>query len=115
MAARGMGVIFISHKLEEARAITTHVVVMRQGRVVAERENAPELSGRRIAELMCGHPIQPPVKGASTFGPVLLRLRDISTSGGERRRLKSISLEVRAGESSASPASQATASASSPM
>ena len=98
MAKRGLAVIFISHKLEEVRAITTHVVVMRQGRVVAELENAPELSGRRIAELMCGHPIQPPVKGASTFGSVLLRLRDISTSGGERRRLKSISLEVRAGE-----------------
>jgi general nucleoside transport system ATP-binding protein len=98
MAKRGLTVIFISHKLEEVRAITTHVLVMRQGRVVAELANAPELSSRRIAELMCGRPIQPPVKGASTFGPVLLRLRDVSTSGSERRRLKSISLEVRAGE-----------------
>jgi ABC-type uncharacterized transport system ATPase subunit len=98
MAKRCLAVIFISHKLEEVRAITTHVVVMRQGRVVAELENAPELSSRRIAELMCGRPIQPPVKEASSVGPVLLRLRDVSTSGSERRRLKSVSLEVRAGE-----------------
>ncbi len=98
MAARGLAVIFISHKLEEVRAITTHVLVMRQGRVVAELRNAPELSGRRIAELMCGRPIQPPTKGASTPGPVLLRLAEVSTAGGERRRLKSVSLEVRAGE-----------------
>ncbi len=98
MAQRGLGVIFISHKLEEARAITTHVVVMRQGRVVAELKNAPELSGRRIAELMCGRPIQPPAKSVSTPGPVLLRLREVCTTGSERRRLKSVSLEVRAGE-----------------
>ncbi len=98
MAARGLSVIFISHKLEEVRAITTHVVVMRQGRVVAELRNAPELSGRRIAELMCGRPIQPPIKGPATPGPVLLRLEEVSTAGSERRRLKSVSLEVRGGE-----------------
>jgi general nucleoside transport system ATP-binding protein len=98
MAARGLAVIFISHKLEEVRAITTHVLVMRQGAVVAELQNAPELSGRRIAELMCGRPIQPPVKGAATLGPVLLRLSGVCTAGSERRRLKSVSLEVRGGE-----------------
>ena len=36
MAAQGVGVIFISHKLNEVRAITDRLVVMRQGAVVAE-------------------------------------------------------------------------------
>ena len=39
MTARGMGVIFISHKLGEVLALTTRITVMRHGAVVAERGN----------------------------------------------------------------------------
>src|SRR5262249_18279328 len=40
MASRGMGIIFISHKLGEVIAITNRLVVMRHGAVVAERRNS---------------------------------------------------------------------------
>jgi general nucleoside transport system ATP-binding protein len=98
MAARGMGVILISHKLQEVRAVTNRIMVMRLGRGVAERANDATVSEKLLAELMCGREILPTVKPPSTPGRVLMRLRDISTSGSERRRLKGLSLDVRAGE-----------------
>jgi ABC-type uncharacterized transport system ATPase subunit len=116
MAKRGLTVIFISHKLEEVRAITTHVLVMRQGRVVAELANAPELSSRRIAELMCGRPIQAPVKGSfyirAQCSCACAMSARAEASGGDSNQFRwRCGLE----RSSASPESRAMASVSSPM
>jgi simple sugar transport system ATP-binding protein len=93
-----MGVILISHKLHEVRAVTNRIMVMRQGRRVAERANDEGVTEKLLAELMCGREITPPEKPVSTPGRILLRLSGISTAGSERRRLKDLSLEVRAGE-----------------
>jgi general nucleoside transport system ATP-binding protein len=98
MAAEAMGVILISHKLHEVRAVTNRIMVMRQGRVVAERANDETVSEKLLAELMCGHEIAAPQKQPMTRGRVLMRLSSIRTSGSERRRLKDLSLEVHAGE-----------------
>jgi ABC-type uncharacterized transport system ATPase subunit len=98
MARQRMGVILISHKLQEVRAVTNRIMVMRQGRRVAERANDEGVTEQLLAELMCGREITPPEKPASTPGRILLRLSGISTAGSERRRLKDLSLEVRAGE-----------------
>ena len=64
MAAQGVGVIFISHKLNEVRAITDRLVVMRQGAVVAEVANDDTVTARRLAELMCGHALTAPARQA---------------------------------------------------
>ena len=40
MAARGLGVIFISHKLNEVRALTHRCVVLRHGRVAGRRRRS---------------------------------------------------------------------------
>jgi ABC-type uncharacterized transport system ATPase subunit len=53
MAANGMGVIFISHKLHEVRAITTRVVILRQGRWPPPSTTMPHTSKRQLAEMMC--------------------------------------------------------------
>jgi simple sugar transport system ATP-binding protein len=98
MAAQSMGVILISHKLQEVRAVTSRIMVMRQGRVVAERPNDGSVSEKLLAELMCGREIAPPPKPPATRGRVLLRLLGVRTAGRERRRLKDLSLEVHAGE-----------------
>ena len=62
MAAEGMGVIFISHKLNEVRAITNHLMILRQGKVTATLDNDANISRRRLAELMCDCDIDPPAK-----------------------------------------------------
>jgi ABC-type uncharacterized transport system ATPase subunit len=98
MSAEGMAVILISHKLQEVRAVTNRIMVMRQGRAVAELANDGTVTERRLAELMCGRVLTPPEKPPGSPGRVLLRLEGISTAGSERRRLKDLSLALHAGE-----------------
>ena len=96
MAAKGMGVIFISHKLGEVLEITNRITIMRHGRVVAERMNDGSLSKPELARLMCGRDLRPPEKPAVTVGEPLLSLDRVSTRGGVP--LQDVSLTLSAGE-----------------
>jgi ABC-type uncharacterized transport system ATPase subunit len=98
MAVAGMGVVFISHKLNEVRAITNRLMIMRQGRVTAALANDASVTRRRLAELMCDCDIDPPAKPPGSPGAVLLALEGICTAGGHRPRLDRVSLDVHAGE-----------------
>jgi simple sugar transport system ATP-binding protein len=100
MAREGVGVIFISHKLNEARAITDRLVVMRHGAVVAECANDETVTARRLAMLMCGHELAAPPRQSLTPGPVLLALHAVSTRSGPEHpmALKDVSLSLRGGE-----------------
>jgi general nucleoside transport system ATP-binding protein len=100
MAADGVGVIFISHKLNEVRAITDRLVVMRHGAVVSECANDETVTARGLAMLMCGHELAPPPRHAVTPGPVLLALHAVSTRPGPEHpmALKGVSLAIRGGE-----------------
>ena len=98
MAQNGMGVIFISHKLNEVRRITTRVVILRQGKVAAAVANDENTSRRRLAELMCGRDVAPPQKQPVECGEALLTLENIRTGDGVRQGLKDINLTVHAGE-----------------
>lgn len=97
MAAKGMGVIFISHKLGEVLEITSRITVMRHGRVVAERANDGSLSKPELARLMCGRDLVPPQKPPVAAGAPLLVLERVSTIGGGAP-LQDVSLTLRAGE-----------------
>jgi general nucleoside transport system ATP-binding protein len=100
MATQGVGVIFISHKLNEVRAIADRLVVMRQGAVVAEVANNNAVTARRLAELMCGHALAAPVRAAAMPGPVLLALHAVTTARGPDHpvALNDVSLSVGGGE-----------------
>lgn len=99
LAQTGFGVIFISHKLYEVREVTNRMTIMRAGRVTANLDNAPDLTDRRLGELMCGHEIRPPMKPDSRPGEALLRLDQV-VAGGTRERpvVKGVSLKIHAGE-----------------
>jgi simple sugar transport system ATP-binding protein len=100
MAAQGVGIIFISHKLNEVRAITDRLMVMRQGAVVAAVANDDTVTARRLAELMCGHELTPPARPPATPGRVLLVLDRVTTRRTAEHpvALRGISLSVRGGE-----------------
>ncbi len=97
MSARGLGVIFISHKLGEVLELTNRITVMRLGRMVAERSNDGQLTKAELARLMCGRELSSPQKPAVTPGIELLRLGHVSTSAGQTN-LRDVSLSIRAGE-----------------
>ena len=98
MAADGLGIIFISHKLYEVKAICNRVVVLRHGEVSADIDDISETSEKQLAELMCGHEITPPTKPPREPGEPLLRLDALTTRGQPGVALEGVSLEVRAGE-----------------
>jgi len=97
MTARGLGVIFISHKLGEVLELTSRVTIMRHGQVVAERQNDGALSKGELARLMCGRELSPPEKPFLAPGRELLRLDHVTTAAGGTN-LKDVSLTLRSGE-----------------
>lgn len=60
LAAKGTAVVFISHKLREVLAVAERIVVMRQGRLVAETL-ATETTAAQLASIMVPTGTPPPV------------------------------------------------------
>ncbi|MEM4636866.1 MAG: ATP-binding cassette domain-containing protein, partial [Nitrososphaerota archaeon] len=56
MAEEGIGIIFITHKLEEALSISDRITVMRKGKIVATK-NAWETSIEELTNYMIGRPV----------------------------------------------------------
>ncbi len=97
MAANGLSLIFISHKLDEVMSTADRVVVLRGGRRVAERVTA-KTSKSELAELMVGRTVTRPVREPSTPGEVVLEAAAITVRTDGVDRLKSVDFSLRAGE-----------------
>jgi simple sugar transport system ATP-binding protein len=95
----GKGVIFITHKLNEALEIADRIVVLREGRTVAEVLPA-DVDEERLAELMVGRPVELVVhKEPAVPGDVVLEVRDLVVLDDRgQRACDEVSLVVRAGE-----------------
>ena len=94
LRAAGMGVVYISHRLDELAQITDRVTVMRDGLVVASEPTA-SLTVRRIAELMVGHEVGGRARERREVrGEPVLSVRGLAR--GER--FSGLDLDVRGGE-----------------
>ncbi len=89
MARQGLSLIFISHKLDEVMAAADRIVVLRSGKMVAERR-ASETSKAELAELMVGRRVTRPVREPSTPGTVALEATDVTVKIDGVERLKSV-------------------------
>jgi general nucleoside transport system ATP-binding protein len=96
---RGLAIVFISHKLHEVMAVSRRVIVLRQGKLVAERVTA-ETDRHELAELMVGRPIpEPNVEPMPRGAPVLeLTAVDIEDAMSGRHALQEASLTLHGGE-----------------
>ena len=91
----GVGIIYISHRLEELSVIADRVTVLRDGEAIATRPMR-ELTVRELISLMVGRELAAVFpKRAVPLGDVVLELRDLGCSSNGT---KSIDLAVRAGE-----------------
>ncbi|WP_407495943.1 ABC transporter ATP-binding protein [Pseudooceanicola sp. MF1-13] len=97
MTAQGLSLIFISHKLHEVMSASDRVVVLRRGKVVAERKTR-DTSREELAELMVGHKVERPARPPATPGKVLLEGVDLNLSGHGGASLHGISFRLRANE-----------------
>ncbi len=94
LKADGMGIVFISHRLDEVFHICDKITVLRDGKLVGSYPTA-QSSIDRIVEAMLGKKLDnayPPIK--SDIGERLLEVKGLSGEGG----ISGIDMEVRAGE-----------------
>ena len=97
LAAQGLAVLFISHKLDEVMRLCRRVAVLRGGRKVAEfpvRGTSPAA----IAEAMVGRPVSLPRRDAQRPGAPVLELRRVSVPGPGGIGLTDANLTVHAHE-----------------
>lgn len=98
LAARGLAVVFISHKLGEVLAVSDRIAVLRNGRKVGEIATK-DADRRRIAEMMVGREIPASRRTPREPGAVVVALDGISVAGdGARNSLATTSLTIREGE-----------------
>ena len=94
LKARGLGIIYISHRLEEVSRIADRVSVMRDGANVAERPIA-EITRSQMIEFMVGRELKEEFpKRSVVIGGVLLTVRDLSRPP----MVNDFMLRLRAGE-----------------
>lgn len=97
IASGGVGVIYVSHRLDEIRRVADTVTVMRDGAVV-ETISVRGATTRRIVSLMLGHEEQQdgerPVSRVDRSGTPLLSVRELSVAP----KLDRIRLDLYPGE-----------------
>ncbi|ROU02472.1 ABC transporter ATP-binding protein [Histidinibacterium lentulum] len=99
LSAEGTAILYISHKLEEIRALCESATILRLGRVVATCDPR-ETSARAMAEMMVGGSLHVPARDRAEPGAVVLRIEGLSAASPRAfgTSLKDVRLEVRRGE-----------------
>ncbi|MBK7141415.1 MAG: sugar ABC transporter ATP-binding protein [bacterium] len=93
LTAQGIGILFISHRLDEVLEIADRITVMRDG-VTLTSQNASGMNRRTLIELMVGRSLDDEFPKYSTT-PGEVRLQVNSLSGG---KVRGITFTARAGE-----------------
>ena len=93
LRAKGLGIVFVSHWLEEVFAIADRVTVLRDGRFVDSRP-AAELDADKVVTMMVGRPVEEVRAAARPLGPAVLEVSHLTRLGV----IDDVSFTVRAGE-----------------
>jgi ribose transport system ATP-binding protein len=103
LRARAVGIVYISHRLEEFQRLSAAVTVLRDGAYVGHRK-AGELDRSELVAMMVGRPLgelYPRAKRQRSDGDVRLSVAGLSytpAAGESGAALHDIHLDVRAGE-----------------
>ncbi|KKB76469.1 ABC transporter ATP-binding protein [Devosia soli] len=95
LTARGVAVIFISHKLDEIMELADRVTVLRDGQLIAT-VGTEALTPDSIAQMMVGRELSnlyPPKHEPDVDAPVVLGVRNLSAKG-----VRDISFDLKRGE-----------------
>jgi ABC-type sugar transport system ATPase subunit len=93
LKAKGLGIVFVSHWLDEVFRVADRITVLRDGRLVGS-ELAANLDQDAVIRMMVGRDVRETVAEARTIGDVVLEVRGLSRRGV----LSDISFNVREGE-----------------
>jgi len=93
LKSKGLGIVFVSHWLEEVFRIADRVTVLRDGRLVGTRPIG-ELDHDKVIRMMVGRDVRESVHEKRPIGDVVLSVRNLC----RENMLDDISFDVRAGE-----------------
>jgi ABC-type sugar transport system ATPase subunit len=93
LKAKGLGVVFVSHWLEEVFRIADRVTVLRDGRLVGTR-TISDLDHDKVIRMMVGREVREAVADKRPIGGVVLSVKNLN----RENVLTDISFDVRAGE-----------------
>ncbi len=98
LTARGVGIIFITHKLKEVLAVADRITVMRRGKVVGT--TTPDATDERgLAAMMVGREVVLEVeKGPARPGKVVFEVQDLVVMEHGVPVVNGVSLQIRGGE-----------------
>lgn len=95
LRADGVGIIYISHRLEEVLEIADRLTILRDGKYVATHD-AKDLDRAGIIQLMAGRSLEAMYnKQQVPIGDTVLEVDDLSCTAGN---LRGVGFDVRAGE-----------------
>jgi len=98
MTAKGLAIIFISHKLHEILSVSDRVAVLRRGKLVGEVDTS-SADREMLAEMMVGRAVVRPKARPMTAGGPVFELTEVDVAGTDNRAgLASATLTVHAHE-----------------
>nr|WP_122013116.1 sugar ABC transporter ATP-binding protein [Maliibacterium massiliense] len=93
LKARKVGIIYISHRMDETFEIGDRVTVLRDGQTVGTKD-VKDTNMDEVIEMMVGRPLTEVYKGERAVGGEVV----LETKGFTNERLKNVSIQVRKGE-----------------
>lgn len=97
LAGEGCAILYISHRLEDVRALCTSATVMRRGKVVATCDPREETAAS-LAEKMIGSTVERPRKQAAYIGKPRLEVENLRVPSKSGVALDGINFTARKGE-----------------
>ena len=95
LKGEGVGIIYVSHRMNEIRRVGDRVTVLRDGKKI-ETVRASDVDEAQLVEMMTGRKVDALFPKITAMpAEMMLQVRDLSTVDG---RLSDVSFEVRAGE-----------------
>jgi ABC-type sugar transport system ATPase subunit len=93
LRSQGVGIIYISHRLEEIRRLANRVTVLRDGESIGTQD-AAHLNEAALVKWMVGREVAPSARRTTSRpGEVVLRAEEL-----RNRKVHGVSFELRAGE-----------------
>ena len=86
LKAKGLGIVFVSHWLEEVFRVADRVTVLRDGRLVGTRPIA-ELDQDKVIRMMVGREVRETVADTRPIGDVVLSVRNLNRDERAERHL----------------------------
>ncbi len=95
----GKSIIIITHKLKETMELADRIVVLRDGRLVADDVRPAEVTTEQLSSLMVGRQVDLQIRRpAKNIGEVCLKVENLTVMDHGQAKVKNVSLEVHAGE-----------------